>query len=125
MVELLTMDKDVGFTELDFKHKARLRELVDQAKREDISRDMIGAACGMSGSGVSQYYRGNRRIGFDAALKFSIFFNIPTEQLYTTAANIIVSPELQTLIQLLQNIPESDLPRARQLLLGVAGKAKS
>lgn len=109
-------------TEQDQRHRRRLVELVDSVKRDDISRDLIGAACGMTGNGVTQYYLGLLPLKFDAALAFSLYFRVPTEQLYEPAGRIVLSSEQARLIDLLREIPEEKYQRIEQLLEGIAAK---
>ena len=113
------MKGETEVSKMDSVHTERFQKLVDEADLAGISRKMIGSACGMTANGVTQYYLGNRPIGFDAALKFSQFFEVPTEHLYTKVSEIVVDPELDRMTKLIRRIPESEMQRLRKILLGL------
>ena len=103
-------------------HTERFKQLVDEAKRQGITRDMIGASCGMSANGVTQYYGGHIKIGFEAALAFSVFFNVPTRQLCGKVDEIVVDPETDRFNRLVERVPESKRETLRQMLLSLSAK---
>lgn len=105
-----------GWTTQEIAHTERFRELVNAARLDGVTQEMIGNATDMTPGGVSNYYNYNRKIGFDAALKFSKFFRVPTEQLYQPASEVIRPDEYRRLVEILQRIPADKHERLEQIL---------